>query len=108
MQASMVVLGQDEDEDTALAYLEDPNLLKILRGVDIEQLDEQAQRRHTKYLRNPLFKPTKMARTNDFCARLCEWNLAIVNYQKAKVNAQLQKGSPMREQVSPNRYNKAP
>ena len=36
LQASMVVLGEDEDDETALAYLDDPNLLKILRGVDIE------------------------------------------------------------------------
>jgi hypothetical protein len=38
MQASMVILGQNDDDDTALAYLENPNLLKILREVDIENL----------------------------------------------------------------------
>lgn len=38
MQASMVILGENDDDDTALAYLEDPNLLKVLRAVDIENL----------------------------------------------------------------------
>ena len=38
MQASMVILGENDDDDTALRYLDNPNLLKILRGVDTENL----------------------------------------------------------------------
>ena len=104
LQASMVILGENDDDDTALAYLEDPNLLKILRAVDIENLSVSQQQRHTKYLRNPIFQPTKLARTNEFCSKLCEWNHSIATYQRSKFENIKKDGSPLKSQ-SPTRYN---
>ena len=87
LQATMVIIGQNHtDEELAISYIHNPGFLKILRSVDIEVLSEQQLRNHKKYLKDPNFIPTKMARTNEFCQRMCEWNHSISEYQKAKAD----------------------
>ena len=81
----MIMLNEPDNDENCFSNLDDPNFLKRLREIDIENLSQNTHKRlqHTCNT-NLMFNSTKLKKTNMFCSLICEWIHKVVKYQKRK------------------------
>ena len=104
LRPCMIMLGEPENDDNCFSNLDDPNFLKRLREIDIENLNMNTHKRleHT-CNSNLKFNATKLKKTNMFCSLICEWVHKVVKYQRRKSQTFMKHQSPKRN-GSPKRY----
>ena len=104
LKPCMVMLGEPDNDDSCFNNLDDPNFLKRLREIDIENLPQNTHGRLEHICNTNLkFNSTKLKKTNTFCYLICEWVHKVVKYQRRKAQTYMKHQSPKRN-GSPRRY----
>ena len=104
LKPCMIMLGEAENDDNCFNNLDDPNFLKRLREIDIENLPQNTHHKLEHICNTNLkFNATKLKKTNTFCHLICEWVHKVVKYQRRKAQSYMKHQSPRRN-GSPQRY----
>ncbi|WAR20146.1 DYH6-like protein, partial [Mya arenaria] len=80
LNAVCVLFQKKPDWPTAKMMLGDANFLKKLLQFDKNSLPDKAFHKLRKYTKNPDFNPEAVGRVSVACKSICEWVLALENY----------------------------
>lgn len=104
LKPCMIMLGEPENDENCFSNLDDPDFLKRLREIDIEDINMSTHKRLEHICnKNLKFNATKLGKTNMFCSLICEWVHKVVKYQRRKSQTFMKHQSPKRD-GSPKRY----